>query len=369
MVIVVGSPTSRNSNRLRELAERLGTDAYMVDSPEDLQPEWFEGKRQVGLTAGASAPDILVEQVIERLRALGAVSRAPHARRRRDDRSFPLPKGLGTSMRRDSARRAPRRRVAAYNRAPSVASRAIRLADAPLHARHQPAAQGPRRRDRRAGAAQESAALPRRGALSQRSRPSASGSRRATEELQARRNSLSKQIGMRKGKGEDATDLMAEVGGIGEQLKASAERLEVIQAELSAMLMGLPNLPHASVPDGADETATSRCGAGARRASYDFAVRDHVDLGAPLGLDFDTGAKLSGSRFSFLRGPGGAPAPRAGAVHARRADRARTATPSATRPTSSTARCSKARGSCPSSSEDMFWVTARRRRDISPSST
>src|SRR6185369_17452289 len=74
VLIVVGSPTSSNSNRLRELAERLGTDAYMVDSPEDLRPQWFEGKRRVGLTAGASAPDILVQHVIERLRALGAVS-------------------------------------------------------------------------------------------------------------------------------------------------------------------------------------------------------------------------------------------------------------------------------------------------------
>ena len=74
VVIVVGSPTSSNSNRLRELAERLGAAAYMVDAADDLQPEWFEGKRRVGLTAGASAPEMLVQQVIERLRALGAVS-------------------------------------------------------------------------------------------------------------------------------------------------------------------------------------------------------------------------------------------------------------------------------------------------------
>jgi 4-hydroxy-3-methylbut-2-en-1-yl diphosphate reductase len=90
----VGSPTSSNSNRLRELAERLGTDAYMVDSPEDLQAEWFEGKRRVGLTAGASAPDILVQQVIERLRALGAVSvrSVPGVV---ETINFPLPMGLG----------------------------------------------------------------------------------------------------------------------------------------------------------------------------------------------------------------------------------------------------------------------------------
>jgi 4-hydroxy-3-methylbut-2-enyl diphosphate reductase len=94
VVIVVGSPTSSNSNRLRELAQRLGTDAHMVDGPQDLQPQWFEGKRSVGLTAGASAPDILVQQVIERLRALGAVSlrRLPGVE---ETTHFPLPMGLG----------------------------------------------------------------------------------------------------------------------------------------------------------------------------------------------------------------------------------------------------------------------------------
>ena len=94
ILIVVGSPTSSNSNRLRELAERLGTDAYMVDSPQDLKVEWFEGKSRVGLTAGASAPDILVQQVIERLRALGAVSvrSIPGVE---ETIHFPLPMGLG----------------------------------------------------------------------------------------------------------------------------------------------------------------------------------------------------------------------------------------------------------------------------------
>ena len=94
VVIVVGSPTSSNSNRLRELAQRLGTASYMVDSPADLQAEWFEGKRRVGLTAGASAPDILVQQVIERLRALGAVSvrTLPGVQ---ETINFPLPLGLG----------------------------------------------------------------------------------------------------------------------------------------------------------------------------------------------------------------------------------------------------------------------------------
>ncbi len=94
VLVVVGSPTSSNSNRLRELAQRLGTAAYMVDAPEDLKAEWFEGKRRVGLTAGASAPDILVQQVIERLRALGAVSvrSVPGVV---ETINFPLPMGLG----------------------------------------------------------------------------------------------------------------------------------------------------------------------------------------------------------------------------------------------------------------------------------
>jgi 4-hydroxy-3-methylbut-2-enyl diphosphate reductase len=94
VLIVVGSPTSSNSNRLRELAERLGTDAYMVDRPDDLDAAWFEGKRRVGLTAGASAPDILVQQVIERLRALGAVSVRTMPGIEETVR-FPLPLGLG----------------------------------------------------------------------------------------------------------------------------------------------------------------------------------------------------------------------------------------------------------------------------------
>ena len=94
VVIVVGSPTSSNSNRLRELAERLGTPGYMVDAAEDLQAEWLEGRARVGLTAGASAPDVLVQAVIDRLRALGATSVRSlpgveeHIR-------FPLPMGLG----------------------------------------------------------------------------------------------------------------------------------------------------------------------------------------------------------------------------------------------------------------------------------
>lgn len=93
VIVVVGSPTSSNSNRLREVAQRLGTPAYMVDNADELQAEWFTGFSRVGLTAGASAPDILVQQVIERLRALGAISV-----RKLDGITetvkFPLPKGL-----------------------------------------------------------------------------------------------------------------------------------------------------------------------------------------------------------------------------------------------------------------------------------
>ncbi|HWT18703.1 MAG TPA: 4-hydroxy-3-methylbut-2-enyl diphosphate reductase [Variovorax sp.] len=93
LVIVVGSPTSSNSNRLRELAQRLGTESYMVDSADELKPEWFEGKSRVGLTAGASAPEVLVREVVERVRALGAVS----VRKMdgiEETIKFPLPKGL-----------------------------------------------------------------------------------------------------------------------------------------------------------------------------------------------------------------------------------------------------------------------------------
>jgi 4-hydroxy-3-methylbut-2-enyl diphosphate reductase len=93
VVIVVGSPTSSNSNRLRELAERLGTPAYMIDSADDLRPEWFGGGHRVGLTAGASAPDILVQQVIARLRELGAVS-VRKMQGVEETVHFPLPKGL-----------------------------------------------------------------------------------------------------------------------------------------------------------------------------------------------------------------------------------------------------------------------------------
>jgi seryl-tRNA synthetase len=124
-----------------------------------------------------------------------------------------------------------------------------------------------------------------------------------TEDLQAGRNAFSKQIGQLKGKGEDTSAVMAQVAGIGDELKASAVRLEAIQAELALMLMSVPNLPHESVPIGADEAANAEQRRWGTPRAFDFAVKDHVDLGATLGLDFDTGARLSGSRFTFLRGP------------------------------------------------------------------
>ena len=123
-----------------------------------------------------------------------------------------------------------------------------------------------------------------------------------TEDLQARRNSLSKQIGMLKGKGEDTAPVMAEVAGIADELKASAERLETLQGELNTILMSLPNLPDESVPTGVDETGNVEVRRWGTPATFDFAVKDHVDVGAPLGLDPETGAKLSGSRFTVLRG-------------------------------------------------------------------
>ena len=124
-----------------------------------------------------------------------------------------------------------------------------------------------------------------------------------TEELQAQRNSLSKQIGQLKVKGQDTGAVMAQVGGLGDELGASAARNEALQAEINALMMGVANLPHESVPVGADEHANVEVRRSGTPRVFDFTVKDHVDVGAPLGLDFDTGTKLSGSRFTFLRGP------------------------------------------------------------------
>ena len=126
-----------------------------------------------------------------------------------------------------------------------------------------------------------------------------------TEELQAQRNSLSKQIGMLKGKGQhaEADAVMAQVGAIKTELDNSATRLEVIQAELQDLLLAVPNLPHESVPVGAGEEGNVVVRSWGTPRNFDFEVKDHVTVGEKLGLDFDTGIKLSGSRFTFMRGP------------------------------------------------------------------
>ncbi|MBW8313773.1 MAG: serine--tRNA ligase [Hydrogenophaga sp.] len=126
-----------------------------------------------------------------------------------------------------------------------------------------------------------------------------------TEELQSQRNSLSKQIGMLKGKGQhaEADAVMAQVGAMKAELESSAARLEVIQAELQNLLLAVPNLPHESVPVGAGEDGNVEVRRWGTPRTFDFDVRDHVDIGEKLGLDFDIGVKLSGSRFTFMRGP------------------------------------------------------------------
>jgi seryl-tRNA synthetase len=123
-----------------------------------------------------------------------------------------------------------------------------------------------------------------------------------TEELQAQRNQLSKQIGQLKSKGEPVDAVMAQVAAIKTELEQSAARLEQIQPELQALLLAVPNLPHESVPVGADETANVVVRSWGEPRKIDFAVRDHVDLGEPLGLSFELGVKLAGSRFTVMKG-------------------------------------------------------------------
>ena len=124
-----------------------------------------------------------------------------------------------------------------------------------------------------------------------------------TEELQAQRNQLSKQIGQLKAKGESADAVMAQVGALKAELEQSAARLDQIQPEIQALLLAVPNLPHASVPVGSDEAGNVEVRRWGTPPSFDFAPKDHVDVGTPLGLDFDMGVKLSGSRFTVMKGP------------------------------------------------------------------
>jgi seryl-tRNA synthetase len=127
-----------------------------------------------------------------------------------------------------------------------------------------------------------------------------------TEELQSQRNTLSKQIGMLKGKGENADAVMAQVADIKTELDTSAVRLDALQAELQTLLLAVPNLPHDSVPVGEDEHGNvvlrSWSPTGTEPAPLGFEPKDHVDLGEPLGLDFEMGVKLSGSRFTVMKG-------------------------------------------------------------------
>jgi seryl-tRNA synthetase len=125
-----------------------------------------------------------------------------------------------------------------------------------------------------------------------------------TEEMQAKRNAVSKQIGMLKGKGQhaEADAAMAEVGTLKAELEASATRLDAIQSEMEKMLLAVPNLPHESVPVGADESGNVVARTWGTPKTFDFEVKDHVDLGQPLGLDFEMGVKLTGSRFTVMKG-------------------------------------------------------------------
>jgi seryl-tRNA synthetase len=125
-----------------------------------------------------------------------------------------------------------------------------------------------------------------------------------TEELQNKRNTLSKQIGQLKGKGEhaQAEAAMAEVGALKGELESSAARLDQIQAEMQTLLLAVPNLPHESVPVGSDEHGNVVVRSWGTPRKMEFTVKDHVDVGAPLGLDFDLGVKLTGSRFTVMKG-------------------------------------------------------------------
>ena len=124
-----------------------------------------------------------------------------------------------------------------------------------------------------------------------------------TQDLQAKRNTLSKQIGMLKGKGEDASAVLAEVAGLGDELKANEDKLAVLLAELDAFVARIPNLPHESVPAGRDEAGNVEILRWGTPPELGFQAKDHVELGEALGgLDFEAGVKIAGSRFTLMRG-------------------------------------------------------------------
>ena len=123
-----------------------------------------------------------------------------------------------------------------------------------------------------------------------------------TQDLQAKRNNSSKQIGFAKSKGEDVSAILAEVAGLGDALKADEALLEQLQIKLQNVLLNVPNLPHESVPAGKSEADNVEVRKIGTPRTFDFEIKDHTDVGTPLGLDFDTGIKLSGTRFTFMRG-------------------------------------------------------------------
>ena len=127
-----------------------------------------------------------------------------------------------------------------------------------------------------------------------------------TEGLQAQRNNLSKQIGQLKAKGQDAQPVMDEVARLKTELEQSETRLVALQAQMQALLLSVPNLPQDGVPVGADEHGNVELRRwspeGTEPRALGFVAKDHVDLGLPLGLDFETGALLSGSRFTVMKG-------------------------------------------------------------------
>ena len=155
-----------------------------------------------------------------------------------------------------------------------------------------------------------------------------------TEELQARRNALSKQVGVLKAKGQDASSVLAEAGSIPDQVKTLEMQLASIQQKLQQWMLEIPNLTHESVPIGTSAEENVEVRRWGTPRTFDFPVKDHVDIGTPLGLDFETAAKLSGSRFTLLRGTFGAPAARTRRNSCSTCKRVSTVTPSATRRTS-----------------------------------
>jgi seryl-tRNA synthetase len=123
-----------------------------------------------------------------------------------------------------------------------------------------------------------------------------------TEALQAKRNAASKSIGFAKSKGENTDAIMAEVAGLGDEQKAGEARLAEIQDALKNLMLNVPNLPHDSVPAGKSEADNVEVRKVGTPRKFDFVVKDHTDVGTPLGLDFDTGARMSGARFTLMRG-------------------------------------------------------------------